>query len=51
MFNGVAVITCGSSGIGLTLAARLVQNGASIALCGPQPAPDPAYWAPDVTVI
>lgn len=34
MFNGVAVITGGSSGIGLALAARLLQNGASIALCG-----------------
>ena len=34
MFDGVALITGGSSGIGLALAERLLQNGASISLCG-----------------
>ena len=34
MFTGVAVITGGSSGIGLALAAHLLRNGASVALCG-----------------
>ena len=34
MFQGVAVITGGSSGIGLSLARHLLQNGASVAICG-----------------
>ena len=34
MFNGVAVITGGSSGIGLALAERLLQHGARVAICG-----------------
>ena len=34
MFNGVVVITGGSSGIGLALAERLLQQGASVAICG-----------------
>lgn len=34
MFNGVAIITGGSSGIGLALAERLLQNGACVAICG-----------------
>lgn len=34
MFNGVAIITGGSSGIGLALAERLLQQGASVAICG-----------------
>ncbi len=34
MFNGVVVITGGSSGIGLALAQRLLQQGASVAICG-----------------
>ena len=34
MFIGVAIITGGSSGIGLALAERLLQQGASVAICG-----------------
>jgi len=34
MFNGVAVITGGSSGIGLALAERLLRHGARVAICG-----------------
>jgi NAD(P)-dependent dehydrogenase (short-subunit alcohol dehydrogenase family) len=34
MFNGVAVITGGSSGIGLALAERLLQHGGRVAICG-----------------
>ena len=34
MFNGVAVITGGSSGIGLALAERLLQDSAHVVICG-----------------
>ena len=34
MFNGVVIITGGSSGIGLALAEHLLQQGASVAICG-----------------